>query len=966
MKDVFFKGKSNHLSNIHIKGDYVTRKEKIFMTLKSLSKEIVFDDLKKENIGFDAMTISDITGINRSNVSRDLNNLVKEGKVIKIGGRPVRFIEKKKLEKIIKFDLHDENVFESLGDLFEKTEDEKDGFKYIPKDPFEGIIGVKGSLELSIKQAKAAILYPPKGLHTLITGDTGVGKTTFAEMMYKYAIFSKTINEESKLVLFNCSEYAENPQLILSQLFGHVKGAFTGADEDKPGLIEKANGGIILLDEIHRLPPEGQEMLFLLMDKKIYRKLGETERYREADVLIIGATTENINSTLLETFLRRIPMVIRLPSLSKRSLSERLELIESFFREEVNNVNVSIRVYRDVLRAILLYDCKGNIGQLKGDIQLLCARGFLDYKTYNKKLIELETPFLPDYIYDGLLNYNKRREEVLNLTKHEKDYYTFEKTSNKKFITIDDYSLSTNLYEEIIEKYNIYRKEGYSKDKTNEIINDDIEKYFEKLLIKCNAEKEIPEKEELFKIISPRVYNAVEVSLVLAEQKLKRKFSNKAKIGLAMHVSALIERIATGDVIYSEEINKIAINNPEEFRTAKLIREILEEELETDIPKEEIGFITMFLSAIDLDEKGKKIGVMILAHGEHTASSISNVANSLLDTDHCKAIDMPLDARVEDVLEEAIKKVKEIDQGKGVLLLVDMGSLTAFPEIISKKTNIMVNAVESISTPIVIEVVRKSFLPEMTLSKLVDELKLINPYIGRVITGDIKNKANILTPNVIITTCVTGKGAAIKIADLLKNTLPFANEYNLKFKPLDITNKNNVNKILEDNEDENIVAVVGTVDLQIPGIPFISIDELIIGDGIKEIEKTISGLGSHYTRKKMLGQNIFIQMLEEMLTFLNPIKAYRYTNEAYLRTTKLLKIENSKQLKLRYIFHVCCMIERLLQKDVLPYKDIDELMVLKGVMYKGIKGSLINVEEVFGIEIPDTEIGYIIELLDSE
>ena len=944
----------------------MTRKEKIFMTLKSLSEDMTLNDLKEENTGFTTTTISNITGVDRSNVSRELNILVKEGKAIKIIGRPVRFIDRKKLEEMTGLGLHRQNIFHSLAELFEKSKEKKNISKDIFQDPFEKIIGSKGSLELPIKQAKAAILYPPKGLHTLITGDTGVGKSTFAQMMYRYAIFSKIIDEKSEFIVFNCSEYAENPQLILSQLFGHVKGAFTGADRDKQGLIEKADGGIILLDEIHRLPPEGQEMLFLLMDKKIYRKLGETETYREADILIIGATTEDINSTLLKTFLRRIPMIIRLPSLSERGLSERLELIENFFKEEVNNVDVPINVYRDVLRALLLYDCQGNIGQLKGDIQLLCARGFLDYKTYNKKQIDVETPFLSEHIYSGLLNYNKNREDILNLLKYEKDYYTFNKTNSEKFIIIDNYSLSIDLYEEIIEKHNNYRKEGYSEGKINEIINDDIEKYFKKLLIKCNAEKEIPEKEELFKIISPRVYNAVEISLILAEQKLKRKFSNKAKIGLAMHISALMERIATGEVIYNDEINKIAINNPEEFKAAKLMREVLEEELEINIPKEEIGFITMFLSAVDLDEKSKKIGVIVLAHGDHTASSFADVANSLLDTDHCQSIDMPLHMKVENILEEAIEKVKNVDEGKGVLLLVDMGSLTAFSEIIFKKTNIMTNSIENVSTPLVIEAVRKSFLPEMTLSKLVEELETINPYIGRSITDDIKNKANISKPKVIFTTCITGKGAAIKIAELLENALPFVREYNLKIKPLDITSKTNIKEILRENKDEEIVAVVGTVNLHIPGVPFISMDELIIGDGIKNIERIIGGVDSHYIKKRVSEQNIFVQMLEKILVFLNPIKAYDYVNKSYIETIGILNIDNLEQLKIRYIFHVSCMIERLLQKESLPYKDIDNLIKSKKLMYKGIKNSLVNIEEAFGIKVPDTEIAYIIELLDND
>ncbi len=211
----------------------------------------------------------------------------------------------------------------------------------------------------------------------------------------------------------------------------------------------------------------------------------------------------------------------------------------------------------------------------------------------------------------------------------------------------------------------------------------------------------MPEKEELFKIISPRVYEAVEVALTFAEQKLEREFSSKTTIGLAMHISALMERIEEGKIIYNDEINKIALNNPHEFRTAKIIREILQQELEINIPKEEVGFLTMFLSAVDLEESYRKIGgVIVLAHGgESTASSIADVVNNLLGTDHCKAIDMPLDAKVEDILEQTIEKAKEIDEGKGVLLLVDMGPLLHFPKSSIKKANIVTSSVETVSTP---------------------------------------------------------------------------------------------------------------------------------------------------------------------------------------------------------------------------------------------------------------------------
>lgn len=116
----------------------------------------------------------------------------------------------------------------------------------------------------------------------------------------------------------------------------------TGAAQDSPGLIAKADGGILFLDEIHRLPPEGQEMLFTFIDKGIYRPLGESAQVHEASVQIIGATTESSES-FLSTFNRRIPMAITLPNLASRSLDERYEII-SFIKQEANRLNQRIDI----------------------------------------------------------------------------------------------------------------------------------------------------------------------------------------------------------------------------------------------------------------------------------------------------------------------------------------------------------------------------------------------------------------------------------------------------------------------------------------------------------------------------------------------------------------------------------------------------------------------------------------------
>ena len=93
---------------------------------------------------------------------------------------------------------------------------------------FRSMIGQEKGLQVQINQAKAAILYPPNGLHTLITGSSGVGKSYLAKRMYAFAKEQHVIEADAKFIVFNCADYADNPQLLLSQLFGYRKGAFSG------------------------------------------------------------------------------------------------------------------------------------------------------------------------------------------------------------------------------------------------------------------------------------------------------------------------------------------------------------------------------------------------------------------------------------------------------------------------------------------------------------------------------------------------------------------------------------------------------------------------------------------------------------------------------------------------------------------------------------------------------------------
>src|SRR5947209_3530455 len=247
------------------------------------------------------------------------------------------------------------------------------------------------------------MLYPPHGLHTLLCGPSGVGKTTLARLMHAYALELKALPPDAPFISFNCADYANNPQLLMAHLFGSMRGAYTGAERDREGLVEQAHSGILFLDEVHRLPPEGQEMLFYLMDRERFRRLGDS-RERQASVLLLAASTEDPATTMLPTFRRRIPMLISLPGLYERTIGERYELLRAFFTTECSSIGANIHVTPQVLRALLLYDCPGNIGQLRTDVQLTCARAYLEYRTNNLSELSVHADVLPEHVRRGLLH----------------------------------------------------------------------------------------------------------------------------------------------------------------------------------------------------------------------------------------------------------------------------------------------------------------------------------------------------------------------------------------------------------------------------------------------------------------------------------------------------------------------------------------------------------------------------------
>lgn len=895
---------------------------------------------EKEDRGVTASEVGEYLNLDRANVSRYLNKLYKENKIRKIEGRPVLYKlgkDEEEIEKDIKIIENDK-----------EPQEEKLGIEV--ENSLDNLVGANQSLQIPIQQAKAAILYPPSGLHTLILGETGVGKSMFAEAMYSFAKESHVLNENSPFIRFNCADYADNPQLVIAQIFGVKKGAFTGADRDKDGLLKKANGGILFLDEIHRLSPQGQEMLFTFIDKGVFRPLGETEKQEEVRVQIIAATTEDPKSYLLQTFTRRIPMTIVLPPLRERTIKERYELLEEFIKAESLRLKASIYINKNALISFLLYDCTNNIGQLKSDIQLSCAKAFLNYKFNKKKYIIIEQADLQSIVKKGIMKLKENREEINRLFDGVEDVlrFSYKENLNNKNLSSEKKEEGESFYETIENKIDNLKDKGVKEEEITDILNVDIEEYFRKYMknLKGNFRKD-----EILKIVDSRIVEIVEKILAYASEKLNREYDDKVYYGLALHLQGSIERIINGNKIYHPKLNSIRADYNKEFIVAMDVVKMIEDEFGVQVSLDEIGYITMFLAA-DSDTVNKKdnrkVGVLVIMHGTSTASSMAEVANTLIGENHVEALDMPLSMKAEDMFENVKKKTKEIDRGKGVLILADMGSLVNFGEILKEELNIKIKTVDMVSTLSVIEAGRKA-LNGRDLESIYQSCIDINKYGIRSDRTE-EDKKEIA----IVTTCFTGEGSAERLKKIIGEKLH--NIDNVNIIPLDILDKERFFKKLEAIRRDYIVsAIVGTVNMFVEDIPFISAAEIFTDKGIERLDDIVDR------------ESDFNKVCESLKTQIKDVNCYNLVNDI---RTFINNVENSLDMKVEpaaeigILMHISFLVDKLRKngKETM-FNGLNEYRAKHNKEFIMVKRALKIIEVDYSINIGDNEIAYIVKMI---
>ncbi|MBV7390559.1 sigma 54-interacting transcriptional regulator [Enterococcus sp. ALS3] len=895
--------------------------------------------------GSSASELAELLALSRANVSSELNKLVRDEMVVKIKGYPVRYISVEALEEILHIQWpasrnEIENVDEFIVDNQFKFNHKKN------RNPFDLLIGHKASLKKAVSQAKAAVHYPPNGLHMLLLGPTGSGKTFFANKIYQYGIYEQLFDVEAPFISFNCADYYNNPQLLMSQLFGYVRGAFTGADEDHPGLVEQANHGVLLLDEVHRLTPEGQEMLFYFIDNGHFNRMGENGFQREAEVLIVCATTEDPNSNLLGTFQRRIPMTIEIPALIHRSIEERVDLIKFLFENEAKRVKKTFYIDIDVISALVQGVNYGNVGQLKSQIQLVCAQAFLK-QLHQGNEIKITLQSLPEEVR------NQWHSSSQNIKKSEEISSYVDVTTviypNKLQESLEEENSGLNIYEVIEDKVNILEKEGISKKDIHQYIMTDLHLYVRNFVNKSTIDY------NLLKFVEPKISELTLRLKNIAEAEMGVVFDNRFLYYIGMHLDAYFHRETKDKLLSPFDIIEIKKENASEYQVACLFKTEIENSLEISFPEIEVIYLTMLLVSIEtLDEK-KKVSVLVVAHGNSTATSMVQVAKDLLGDVPMAALNMPLEVQPEELFAKLVETIKEMNQGRGVLMLVDMGSLATFEEKLIKTTKVPIKTIPNVTTSMVLDVARKTNYMDLDLNGIYHSVTkdFLSAMQLQGLTGG-RDKA-------ILAVCTTGQGTAKKLEEMITKVVDSQTDETVRVVTVSsLKMKEDIPNLLEKYQ---VIASVGTKNPKID-VPYISLENLVDGSGERALRQLLGQYDSSkevITKENVIIRDLVQDTLNMYLVYLNP----HHITDLLMEWIDDLQIKLGRSfpnsLSLKLVVHTAFAFERVLKQSSLDYDEPlrEELVDLLAL----VEETIAPVEEKLDLNISQDEKMFIAEVL---
>lgn len=911
------------------------------MSREAVEQELIKETKAIKNLdevkNITAESIAKNIHLSRNTVSSYLNDLLDDGKAIQIKSRPTNYISLELFQRY--FFKNSKNIYSSFDDL------KNDKESSIAKNIFQNLIGSNESLRNIVDRLITAESYPPIGLPVMLSGNTGVGKSYMARVIYKYCIQKKLLKPDAPFIVLNCAQYFHNPELLSSNLFGYKKGSFTGADSDHKGMLEEANNGILFLDECHRLNPENQEKLFSFMDNGTFQRMGENNVSRKSNVRLIFATTENLQANFLQTFLRRIPVAVRIPDLNDRSQLEIKELILQTFIQESKQMEKEIEIDPWIINRLLNRKYKNNVGELKNLIKLICAHAYS--QSENQERIEVLSNTIGHHLLRDLMKVNnpeKVFDKKIKVSVDSKltDYIQLTLNENKEIQNVLMYFSKLN--------------EQYNSNKINlsqlmDIVSRNSRTLMDKLVHKNNSKADDSLK-YLINVVQ-ELFNYLDNSLFV-------KIKGNAVIALANYIYSRQDidlNITSKDQENVIELTQLIKGQARtEYQVLKAYLELIKSKMGLEITYNDKLLLLGYLLSLNINQFNNNCRAIVLAHGYSTASSIADVINQFLNKKIFDAYDMPLNVSINQIRDHIIQYMKNNDCSKGLIILVDMGSLMTLPKLIEKEIKCPFLIINNVSTQLAL------FVGESI------EKKISFNEIGKSVESTIRTKYSLIYPKVkkqkmLITTCHTGIGSAEQIKKLLIKSIPKKLNYKVKALDFKYLKKYGISNSIFKEYD--VKAIIGTNDPQIPEIPYIGLEKLISNDNMKTLQLLFSDIKDKEIFDQInesLIENISLERLLSAVTILDVNTVLKAISKMIGELEETLNISIQNNQKITLYVHISSLIERLIRNQPLTNYNV-QIDNRRTQICSKIKRSLREIENTYGIDVGTSELNYIYDII---
>ncbi len=607
-----------------------------------------------DKAALDTLYISQLAGIDRTNASKIMNRLWREGSLIKIEGHPVIYLSRRVLQKAYDADNLPNTIFR--GDSVTRYLKEKGSNLETADDLYEKIIGADGSLHDQIRDAKSAIMYPPYGLPLLIIGNPGVNKLKIASCLHEYARKAGRKPANSKFILVECSGYhsAESVSSFLTLIFGSAK-------ENDRGYLSACTHGTLYFSNLPLLHPIARNAITDLLDRGVYTREGDSASHPLACSIIASATPEKTED--LDYLSRYFPVTIRLPDLDQRGIYEKTEEVLALFEQEAVSIHRTIRISKDILNLFVQMDYPENLSGMRAEVKQACARAFL---TSSESL----STIIVSYQHLSL-NMLSSREQISRLSAVrsvlsliDTDYILFE--AGGHCTTLDIFQklpskLEISRFDQFLDKLDTDTSSVIS---VSDFISENIS-----TIVNCgNA--------QLKKIdiqINPVVSQVFEETL--QKTPFEELYSRNPRLlkGLMLHLTnrlnQLEEQNNSGTGMKIESSRDLVEGT---IKIADTITERLESIFHVSFPESDLYFIAMYLTIAEKWDQKEMVPLLIISHGK----SIATQLKEYLDTIYRKqipisAIDYIPGMQMNDLLELVTIRCNELDHGQGIIIAAD-------------------------------------------------------------------------------------------------------------------------------------------------------------------------------------------------------------------------------------------------------------------------------------------------------